>query len=114
MKNKKLKIFIKNGKTYAKLKDLKFWDKNPRSITEDGLKRLKKQLLSLPQYKPLLVTVDGVVIGGNMRLRAMKELAKTSYKKRFENVYISVIKPKSENQIMENALIDLATLIKKL
>lgn len=57
-----------------KVKDLKNWDKNPRSITTTGFERLKKQIKRLGKYKPLLITADGTVIGGNMRLRALEDM----------------------------------------
>jgi DNA modification methylase len=95
-----MNVTIREGKIYANIKDLELWDKNPRSIKESDFKRLKKQLKQYGQYKPLLVTVDGVVIGGNMRLRAMREMTG------FDEVWVSVIKTKDEAQMMEYALSD--------
>lgn len=57
-----------------KISELKNWDKNPRGIKKDDFERLKKQIQKLGQYKPLLITEDGTVLGGNMRLKAYKEL----------------------------------------
>ena len=59
------------------IEDLANWDKNPRSIDGEDMGRLKAQLLKLGQYKPLIIVMDGkrgIVIGGNMRLTAMREL----------------------------------------
>lgn len=53
--------------------ELRNWEKNPRNITDRDFKRLKEQI-KLGQYKPLLVTSDGIVLGGNMRLRAFQQL----------------------------------------
>ena len=61
-------------KTYWPIDKLQNWDKNPRSIKTQDFVRLKKQIEKLGQYKPLIITNDGVVLGGNMRLRAYKEL----------------------------------------
>jgi hypothetical protein len=69
-----IKTIQKNGKTYADINSLTNWKKNPRSITKDGFDRLKKQITRLGKYKPLLITAGGVVIGGNMRLRALRAL----------------------------------------
>lgn len=60
------------------------WDKNPRSIKPKDLERLKDQIKQLGQYKPLLATKDGTVIGGNMRLKAYQSLG-------IESVWVSLI-----------------------
>lgn len=78
---------------------LKNWDKNPRSITKDDFERLKQQLQKLGQYKPLLVTPDGIVLGGNMRLRAYRELG-------INDIWVSVVEPKNEDEMLEYALSD--------
>lgn len=56
--------------------DLHQWEKNPRSMTQEGKERLEAQL-SLGQFKPLIVTKDEtgkfVVLGGNMRLSILQE-----------------------------------------
>lgn len=57
------------GKIFTHIDNLKTWDKNPRSIDEAGDLRLRIQIATLGQYKPLLVTEDGLIVGGNMRLR---------------------------------------------
>lgn len=124
-----MKVTISDGKIYAQLKDLRLWDKNPRSITEKDFRRLKFQILKLGQYKPSLVTPEGLIVGGNMRFRAygllkeeigasgVEKVAKT-YKvpsKRVteffnqitqRGIWVSVIKPKDDNELMEYALSD--------
>jgi len=69
-----IKTIQKNGKNYANINDLANWKKNPRSITKDSFERLKKQIQRLGKYKPLLITNDGIVVGGNMRIRALRAL----------------------------------------
>ena len=101
-----IKVTIRDGKTFANIEDLKLWDKNPRSIQESGFKRLKKQLIKLGQYKPIIVDVDGITYGGNMRLRAMRELVNTKHGKRFREVWVSVVKPEHKDHMMEIALSD--------
>lgn len=56
-----------------KLSDLKPYSQNPRNISESAFERLKGQL-ALGQHTTLLVTPDGIVLSGNMRLRAMTDL----------------------------------------
>lgn len=75
------------------------WDKNPRSIAKNDFERLKKQIKELGQYKPLLITNEGVVLGGNMRLRAYKELNIT-------DVWVSVVEAKTEEEKIKYALSD--------
>jgi len=78
----------------VEISTLKEFDKNPRNITEEGMNRLKKQIQKLGQYKPLVVTSDGVILGGNMRFRALTELG-------IEKVWVSVVKPKDKNEMLE-------------
>lgn len=78
---------------------LKNWDKNPRSISDKDFARLLAQIKKLGVYKPLLVTKDGTVLGGNMRLRALQELGQSQ-------VWVSVIDPKDEAEMLEYALSD--------
>jgi len=62
------------------ISELKINDKNPRKITQGQLDKLKKSISDFPQMldiRPIVIDVDGVVLGGNMRLRALKELGFT-------------------------------------
>lgn len=90
---------MQNGKDYRPITDLHEWKDNPRSITKSGFERLKKQIQKLGQYKPLLITSDGEVLGGNMRLKAYRELGIT-------DVWVSVVEPKDDNEKLEYALSD--------
>lgn len=78
---------------------LKEFDRNPRNITEEGMERLKKQIKKLGQYKPLIATPDGIILGGNMRYKALKELG-------IEKVWVSIVKPTDENQMLEYSFSD--------
>ena len=82
-----------------KISELKNWDKNPRSIKEKDFERLKKQITELGQYKPLLITEDGTVLGGNMRLRAYKALG-------IDDIWVSVVDAPTEEKKLEYALSD--------
>ncbi len=66
-------LTTENGRQMASRAELKLWNKNPRSISKSGYNRLLKQI-EMGQHSPLLITADGTVIGGNMRLRAYTEL----------------------------------------
>jgi hypothetical protein len=75
------------------------WDKNPRNIEKKDFERLKQQIIRFGQYKPLLITPDGVVLGGNMRLKAYKQLKIT-------DIWVSIVNPKNENEKLEYSLSD--------
>jgi hypothetical protein len=78
------------------------WDKNPRGITKADFERLKRQIQKLGVYKPLVCYDEGgkyVVLGGNMRIRALKELGHTE-------VDISLVAPKTDAERIEYALSD--------
>jgi DNA modification methylase len=78
------------------------WDKNPRGIKTLDFERLKRQVLKLGVYKPLVCYREAgkyVVLGGNMRIRALRELGA-------KEVEISIVCPKSEAEKIEYALSD--------
>ena len=59
-----------------KLTEIKPNPENPRVIRDDKFKKLVKSLKAFPEMaavRPVVVNTDFVVLGGNMRLRAMKE-----------------------------------------
>jgi hypothetical protein len=82
-----------------KISELHNWEHNPRTITKEGLERLKKQITKLGQYKPLLITKDGTVLGGNMRLKAYQELG-------VKELWVSVVDAPTEEKKIEYALSD--------
>ena len=75
------------------------WDKNPRGIKKDDFERLKRQIQELGQYKPLLITPDGTVIGGNMRYKAYLDLG-------IKDIWVSIVEPKDEAELIKYALSD--------
>lgn len=85
-----IKTRLKDGRTYAKLADLTPWDKNPRDIKPAKLNQLirdiEKARAITPdgQIKPVMVTRSGIVVGGNMRMRAFAKLAVT-------DVWVSIL-----------------------
>lgn len=95
-------------KQYVDIAALYNWDKNPRTVEREAIERLKKQLLKLGQYKPLIVCIENdryIVLGGNMRLIAMRELAGDG-KEEFLRVWISKVDAPTEQQKLEYALSD--------
>jgi 16S rRNA G966 N2-methylase RsmD len=86
-------------KEYRKTSSLRNWDKNPRAIKKDRFEELKARITRRGQYKPLVVTDDGEVLGGNMRLRAFNDLD-------IEDVWVSVVHPESEADKIAIALED--------
>jgi hypothetical protein len=64
---------------FTKLSKLKTNPRNPRTITDAQFERLKDSLLVFPKMltlRPLATDGNGIVLGGNMRLRALKDIAK--------------------------------------
>ena len=88
---------IKNE--YRDISALKNWNKNPRSIKDRDFARLKIQIQALGQYKPLIITEDGTVLGGNMRLRAYKDLG-------IKKIWVSIVEAPDEETKLEYALSD--------
>lgn len=74
-----IKTTTKDGKTYAKVADLRNWEDNPKDVMQDDMARLQEQI-KMGEHSTLLVTDDGEVLGGNTRLRAYKKLGKDTAK----------------------------------
>ncbi|MBI4128627.1 MAG: ParB N-terminal domain-containing protein [Parcubacteria group bacterium] len=88
-----------DGKQWAPIAELRNWDKNPRQLSDHAYVRLKAQVQRFGQYKPMLVTNDGIVLGGNMRLRAYRELGITQ-------CWVSPVAPKDEKEMAAYAISD--------
>lgn len=89
-----IKIIDKRSVPLAELKN---WDKNPRSITKENFERLKQQISRLGVHAPLLVNEEMIVLSGNMRLRAYREL-------NIDPVEIWVVEARDEATMLEYAL----------
>src|SRR3990167_8263737 len=87
-----------NDKTTWDNSKLRNYDKNPRSIKEADFERLKKHIEDHGQMQPLVITSDGEVLGGNMRLRAYKEL-------NIKDVWVETVNPKDENDKLKISLV---------
>lgn len=78
------------------------WEENPRNIKTKDFERLKRQIKELGVYKPMIACPENggyTVLGGNMRLRALKELG-------IREVEISIVHPKSKAEKIKYALSD--------
>lgn len=75
------------------------WDKNPRGIHKDDFDRLKRLITKLGVFKPFVITKDGTVLGGNMRLKACIELG-------IKEVPVTIVDAPDEKTKVEYALAD--------
>lgn len=75
------------------------WDKNPKTLSKAEFIRLKKQIQRLGVYKPLIITSDGTVLGGNSRLRAFQELG-------IREVWVSMVDAPTDAKKLEYCLSD--------
>jgi ParB-like chromosome segregation protein Spo0J len=60
-----------------KLSTIKPNPNNPRIIKDDKFEKLKKSIKDFPkmmELRPMVINKDNIVLGGNMRLKALKEL----------------------------------------
>ena len=60
-----------------KLSSIKANPNNPRVIKDDKFKKLVKSIKDFPkmmELRPMVINSDNIVLGGNMRLKALKEL----------------------------------------
>lgn len=84
------------------ISDVNVWEKNPRNIKTKDFERLKRQIKELGIYKPLICVRENgrfVTLGGNMRLRALKDMG-------IEEIDISIVKAETEAQRIKYALSD--------
>jgi hypothetical protein len=94
-----IKTTVKDGKTFAKLNDLQLWEQNPKDIDPTDYERLKKLIEKLGTHRPLLVNQDGIVLGGNQRLKVYQELKQA-------DIWVSVVTAKDQQTMLEYALSD--------
>ena len=63
-----------------KVTDIKSNPNNPRIIKDEKFEKLKKSIKEFPKMmalRPMIINKDNIVLGGNMRLKALKELGYT-------------------------------------
>ncbi len=69
------------GNKDIELSKLKLNDKNPRTITGEMLKKLKRSIEDFPEMmelREIVVDENMVVLGGNMRVRALRDMGYTT------------------------------------
>jgi DNA modification methylase len=79
------------------IKEIKLNDHNPRDITPEMFEKLKKSIQEFPQMletRPLVIDENNVVLGGNMRLRALADLG-------YEEIPVQKVEGWSEEQKKE-------------
>ena len=60
-----------------KLSDVRLNESNPRYIKDDQFEKLVKSIRDFPrmlELRPIVIDGDGVIVGGNMRYRALLEI----------------------------------------
>ena len=60
-----------------KLSELKNWESNPRTISDEKFDELVSSIDDLGNFEPLVVDTDGTVIAGNQRLKVAQKLGET-------------------------------------
>ena len=71
---------MKRENLIVKLSDIKLNEDNPRTIKDKQMKRLVKSIQDFPemtQLRPIVVDENNIILGGNMRYRAMQQLGYT-------------------------------------
>ena len=79
------------------IKDIKSNPNNPRVIRDDKFKKLVKSIKEFPkmmELRPMVIDENNIVLGGNMRLKALKELNYTE----IPNEWIKSAKDLSEDE----------------
>lgn len=68
---------MKRENLIVKLSDIKLNEDNPRIIKDKQMKRLVKSIQDFPemtQLRPIVIDENNIILGGNMRYRAMQNL----------------------------------------
>lgn len=84
---------------YHQIDELKLWEENPRYIEKEPYEDLKEKIRRFGLFKPLVITPDLIIRGGNMRYRACKELG-------FKEVWTYTVKTADEAEALEISLLD--------
>jgi hypothetical protein len=72
-----------------KIDQLVLNERNPRIVKEEDFARLVEQIKRLGLYKPVVIDKNNKVLGGNMRVKALKDLGLT-------DVWVSVVDTKGD------------------
>ena len=55
------------------INDLKHFENNPRTASKENLNKLNESIKSIGMAQPINITLDNVVLSGNMRLEVLKQ-----------------------------------------
>ena len=80
-----------------KLSSIKPHKDNPRLIRDENFEKLKKSIIDFPkmlELRPIIVDENNVILGGNMRYKALKELG-------YKYIYVLKASDLSEEQKKE-------------
>ena len=82
-----------------KLSELRENKNNPRKIKKDQLEKLKNSIKDFPQMleiRPIVVDENNIILGGNMRLKALKELGYTEV----PHIKVSDLTPEQQKEFI--------------
>jgi len=71
---------LNQQKILMKLKEIKANPNNPRVLRDDKFAKLKKSISEFPKMltlRPMVIDENNMILGGNMRLRALQDLGYT-------------------------------------
>lgn len=92
-----------NADRIMKYTELKGNPSNPRYLKDDRFKKLKKSIEDFPEMlalRPIVIDEDNMVLGGNMRLKAIESLVAEG-KTQFEDVPVTIAKGLTDEQKKE-------------
>lgn len=93
-----MQVSNKENKKFVNIEELHNYAQNPRSINKRDFERLKKHIVVHGQMQPLVVTQEGEVLGGNIRLRAYQEIG-------IKDIWIELVNPKDEEDKLKISLV---------
>ncbi len=93
-----MQISNKENKKFVNIDELHNYAQNPRLINKKDFERLKKHITIHGQMQPLVVTQEGEVLGGNMRLRAYQEIG-------IKDIWIEIVSPKDDADKLKISLV---------
>ena len=94
----------KDGKDLARLDWVTPWLKNPKIAVDKDINKLCKKIEELGVYKPLVITPDGTILGGNQRYKALKKLQQKNHN--YDWVWVSIVEAWDDSQKLKYALSD--------
>ena len=79
----------------VKLSDIELHPDNYKTVTKDAFERVKYQLKTLPQYKPIVADKrTGYILGGNTRYRAAQQMG-------WNELWVSWVETETDKEAFE-------------